>query len=106
MKPDLNIDIKNGDVVLYDSNVLDDKISDQNCTDTFDFYPNLTLTSLDFNSLLNFRLYDYDGTLGYQFMGSQSKIIYSSTTGFPTTLIIGDCITNSVVIELTLSYLW
>jgi hypothetical protein len=104
VRPDLNIDIKIGDVVLYDSNVLDDRTSNSNCTDTHDFFPNLALNSTGFNSQLSFRLFDYDIT-SYDFMGSYNTFIYSSTSGFPTTLLVGNC-NNTLVFELTLQYVW
>ena len=105
VRPDLNIDIKFGATVLYDSNVLNDNISNLNCTDTYDFFPNLTLNSTNFNNQLTFRLFDYDGLDQYEFIGGYNSPIYSSTTGFPTTLPIGTC-DNTIVFELTLSYVW
>lgn len=104
VRPDLNIDIKIGDVVMYDSNVLDDKTSNSNCTDTYDFFPDLALNSTGFNSQLTFRLYDYDPT-SYDFIGGYNTFIYSPTSGFPNTLLLGTC-NDTLVFELTLQYVW
>ena len=74
-------------------------------TDHFYFIPSTPIQITNPTSSFYLYLYDEDSSTTQETMGGFYLSLYTSTTGFPTTIIYGQS-TDVVGFELTLSYVW
>lgn len=104
--PDIFPLLSLGSISLYQGDIKSDVISNGNNTDNFIWTPTVPIQIISINSQHTLNLYDSDaGTPGFEFMGGFNFIPYSSTGGFPTTLILTSS-TSSYKFELSLMYVW
>lgn len=104
--PDIFPLLSLGSTSLFEGADFQDAISNGNGTDNFTWIPSTPIQILSINSQYSLTLYDKDtGTPGYEFMGGYNFNLYSSTGGFPTTLVLSNP-TSPYKFELALSYVW
>jgi hypothetical protein len=98
--------------VLFDSenNVIwiDAAIQDafSNGNDQFYFIPSTPISITNLTSTYNLYLFDEDSSTTSEIMGGWTSMqLYSSTGGFPSTLIFGQA-SDAFIFELSLEYVW
>ncbi|MFC6877043.1 hypothetical protein ACFQZF_11165 [Flavobacterium myungsuense] len=74
-------------------------------TDTFDFIPSTPIQITNTTSSYNLYLFDEDSSSAQEIMGGFNLPLYTSTTGFPTSITLGQS-TDIVRFELTVYYVW
>ncbi len=102
--PDIFPFLTLGSTTLYQGDFMSDVISNGNNTDNFTWTPTTPIQIILINSQYTLNLYDSDVS-GSEFMGGFNFTPYSSTGGFPGTLILSNS-TSSYKFELSLTYVW
>ncbi|MEC4048334.1 hypothetical protein OX284_002750 [Flavobacterium sp. SUN046] len=93
----------NANVIYKGSPTIQDAFSYGN--DTFDFIPSTPIQITNTTGSFSLYLYDEDSSTAQETMGGFNLNLYTSTTGFPTTIVYGQA-SDPVGFELTVSYTW